>query len=147
MSRPTLYLCGPIQHAADDGKGWREDIRSEHSDSFSFQDPWDKYPDDATNDEILADDCPPYWSDAEIMAGDREQIDKSDGLLIRYEGEPTWGSPREMEYVSDWGRGPDIPCVIVADDEDRSPWMHDALAIVETFHDAMWVFNHIFYDH
>lgn len=133
-----VYLCGPIQHAQDDGKGWREYIKAEAGDRFEFKNPWSKYPDGATNAEILDPDSDVYWKDSDIMAGDRDQIDQSDALLIHYAGEPTWGSPREHEYVSEWGRGPDIPVVIqLSDEQYYSPWMHDADAIVDTFAEAI----------
>lgn len=135
--QPTVYLCGPIQHAQDDGKGWRAYVRESYGHEFDFNDPWSKYDDEATNSQILDPGSEYYWSDVEIMEGDREQIDEADALLIHYAGESTWGSPREHEYVSEWGRGPDIPVVIqLSDEEFYSPWMHDAYAVVKTFEEA-----------
>lgn len=136
--KPRVYMCGPIQHAQDDGKGWRQIIKQKYGDEFEFADPWSKYPEGSTNAEILDPESEHHWTDEDIMDGDREQIAKSDALLIHYAGEATWGSPREHEYVSRWGRGPDIPVVIqLSDKKYYSPWMHDAYAVVETFEEAM----------
>lgn len=126
---PAIYLGGPIQHSDDDGKTWRERVVDRYGSAFEFHDPWEKYPDGVSNGEILDPDSEYHWEDAEIMAGDRHQIRKSDGILIKYDGEKTWGTPREMEYVSRWGRGPDIPVAIATTIERPSPWMHDAIAI------------------
>lgn len=135
--KPTVYLAGPIQHTQDDGKSWRKYIKDKYEHLFEFQDPWDKYPDGVSNDEILDPESEHHWTDEEIMASDREQIDQSDGLIIHYEQKPIWGTPREMEYVSEWGRGPDIPVVIQTKEDETSPWMHDAVAIVERFDAAV----------
>lgn len=135
--KPTVYLSGPIQHAQDYGKGWRQRVKAKYSDDFEFSDPWSKYPEGSKNDEILDGVYSDEWPDSRIMAEDRKQIDQCDALIIHWPGgTESFGTPREAEYVSEWGRGPDIPFVVQTTVERPSPWMDDALAIVETFDEA-----------
>jgi len=42
MSKPTIYLAGPVQHADDHGVGWRETV-AETASSFETLNPLDKY--------------------------------------------------------------------------------------------------------
>lgn len=136
--KPKVYLCGAIENAPFEGKSWRNQLKDSYGDEIEFLDPWDNDPDGVSNREVRDPESPYYRSDEEIMKSGREQIDESDALLIYDDGSHTWGSPREHEYVSEWGRGPDIPVVIVLTDPSlHSAWMCDAEAIVRNFDEAI----------
>jgi hypothetical protein len=117
-----VYLAGPIDNADDDGRGWRRAIEPWGTD-IEWVNPLDEHDQTAGGDEPLPD------KDLRLL--DRENIDECDGMVVRYELTPSWGTPREMEYVSEYGTGPDIPVVVWTDvpSEDRSPWVTDADAI------------------
>lgn len=51
--KPTIYLAGPIQHVADSGHGWRDDLIAEYSDRFDFLNPLDKYDADEIENEAV----------------------------------------------------------------------------------------------
>jgi len=87
--RPTVYLAGPVKERADSGATWRQDVADEWGDDFNFADPLAKYDPD--------DDPPP--SAAEIVGADLGMIDDADAVLVRYAGEPTWGTPMEVRYA------------------------------------------------
>jgi len=74
MSKPTVYMAGPIQHAADRGKGWRNRVKQ--GDECEWVDPFDKY--DSTTEEGAE------WSDEDIVENDLEMIDNSDALLVHW---------------------------------------------------------------
>lgn len=109
MSKPTLYLAGPVKEREDSGAGWREEIKVLYDDQFEFIDPLDKYDPD--------DDQQPSASD--IVHADLNFIDDADGVLVRYDGEPTWGTPMEVFAASKRG----TPVVIAWTAETQlSPW-------------------------
>lgn len=87
--RPTVYLAGPVKERDDSGATWRQDVADEWGDDFNFADPLAKYDPD--------DDPPP--SAEEIVHADLAMIDDADALLVRYGGEPTWGTPMEVRYA------------------------------------------------
>lgn len=117
VTDPRVYLAGPIHYPDDDGRGWRETIKPWGA-VVEWVDPLDEH--DRATDERMPD--------KDIRELDRTLIDSCDGMLLRYELTPSWGTPREMEYVSEYGTGPDIPVVVWTDvpSEDRSPWVTDA---------------------
>ena len=40
------------------------------------------------------------WPDEKLIETNRKMILRSDAILLHYEKVPTWGSPREQEFVS-----------------------------------------------
>jgi hypothetical protein len=72
---PRVYLAGPIQHANDNGKGWRARVKQNY-DECEWIDPLDKY--DATEHEYQE------WTDEQIVEDDLTMIDNADALLVHW---------------------------------------------------------------
>ena len=87
--RPTVYLAGPVKERADSGATWRQDVADVWGDDYDIADPLAKYD--------PADDHHP--SAEEIVRSDLTMIDDADAVLVRYAGEPTWGTPMEVRYA------------------------------------------------
>jgi len=105
----AVYLCGPVRSRDDNGQSWREETKDDLFD-FEYLDPLSKY-----SPESLE-----QWTPDEIVANDLQMIREADALLVRYEGEPTWGTPMEVFYASQMM---DIPVSLVwCHDETVSPW-------------------------
>jgi hypothetical protein len=91
----SVYLAGPIQHAADHGKGWRERLKCgdiKHSADVKFIDPLDKY----NTHEMEAEE----WSQENIVREDIELIAESDAVLVHWLEVPTCGTPMEVFFAS-----------------------------------------------
>jgi nucleoside 2-deoxyribosyltransferase len=101
----VVYLAGPIQHAKDHGKGWRERLKtgeiSHQANSIRFKDPLDKY---NTHEEE-----PKEWNNSEIVFDDLDMIANSDAVLVHWEEVPSCGTPMEVFFAS---RYPDIGSVM-----------------------------------
>lgn len=97
-----IYMAGPIQHARDNGKGWRAYVKDAHPE-IEWVDPMDKY--DSTDNDGFDDwqDESAEWTDERIVAGDKEMIRECDAVLIHYEKVSSWGTPREQEYTTHLG--------------------------------------------
>lgn len=90
-----IYLAGPIQHAENNGRGWRKNLELWYDD-VEFLNPLDKY--DAAEDY---DDMRAEWDDEDVVEADLELIRESDGVLVHYEeGVPSYGTPCEAFYAS-----------------------------------------------
>jgi nucleoside 2-deoxyribosyltransferase len=122
--QPTVYMAGPIQHAADKGKGWRARVR-ENFDGIEWLDPMDKYDPTKAEKQLRRE-----WTDEQIVEEDKRLIDDCDALLIHYEKVPSWGTPREQEYAVER----DIPVFVQTTEDDPSPWLTvDAEVVASTF--------------
>lgn len=89
-----VYLAGPIQHASDHGKGWRERLKkgdiSHEADDFEFIDPMDKY-----NTHELEET---EWTSETIIKDDLELIADCDAILVHWLEVPTCGTPMEVFF-------------------------------------------------
>jgi nucleoside 2-deoxyribosyltransferase len=129
--QPSVYLAGPIQHAADRGKGWRARIKQR--DECDWRDPFDKY--DATTDEGAE------WSDEQIVQNDLHMIDACRALLVHWEEVPTCGTPMEIRYA--YERDIFIVVQTKIPTTRLSPWLtYHASTIVETFDEAIDTLEH-----
>jgi len=85
----SIYLAGPVKERDDSGAPWRDAIKAEHGDDYDIIDPLDKYdPDDVQQP-----------SAQQIVEADLEMINDADAVLVRYAGEPTWGTPMEVFHA------------------------------------------------
>jgi len=87
------YLAGPIQHAADHGKGWRERLKDgdiNHQSSVEFVDPMDKY---NTHEMEYKE-----WTSEQIVQDDLELIADCDSILVHWLEVPTCGTPMEVFF-------------------------------------------------
>lgn len=89
LDHPTIYLAGPVKERNDSGATWRQQVAETWGDEWDIIDPLAKYD---PNDEQQP-------GAAEIVAADIEMIDEADAVLVRYNGEPTWGTPMEVRYA------------------------------------------------
>lgn len=135
MSETSIYLAGPVKEREDSGAAWRERIKSTHDGWFDFIDPLDKYD--------PSDDQDP--SAADIVNADIGMIDSADALLVRYDGEPTWGSPMEVFYAVERKM---IPVAIAwTADTEVSPWaQYFADAVRGSVDDALHALNSLVHD-
>lgn len=125
--QPPVYLAGPIQHAQDRGKGWRNIVKG-YYDECEWVDPFDKY--DTTTEEGEE------WDVEDIVEDDLAMIDDCQGVLVHWEEVPTCGTPMEMRYAYEQ----DIFIVVqtTVRHDELSPWLtYHASEIVATFDDAV----------
>lgn len=116
-----VYLCGPINGCTDaECKDWRELAKRLLPDTL---DPMRR---DYRGRE---DECI-----AEIVEGDKADIDQCSALLVNYD-KPSVGTSMEILYA--WERK--IQVVVVASKEARiSPWLrYHATKIVHSFMEAL----------
>lgn len=87
-----VYLAGPIQHAADYGKGWRARLKSgeiAETDGIEFVDPMDKY---NTKEQEYTE-----WTDTDIIREDLALIAECDAILVHW---PAYRSERPYNISS-----------------------------------------------
>ena len=123
--RAVIYLAGPIRQAADP-VSWRVSIQQSTTE-FAFHNPMDR---DVDPRDDPAD---------EIVEGDLQLIDDSDGLLVGYHDEiPSVGTAMEIHIASER----DIPVVVwQRDDNDSvvSPWLAYYADVIRQQRDAaLW---------
>lgn len=112
MSERRIYLAGPVQHADDGGRGWRDRIKGEMP-RGEWLDPLDKYDVPAGDVDV---------SPTEIVESDKAMIDEADAVLARYAHVPSVGTA--MEILHAYER--DIPVFVWDDGDDSasmSPWI------------------------
>lgn len=126
MSDPTVYLAGPIQHAADGGKGWRDRVQEVYDDGIEWLDPLAKY--DATVDAVIVHngDPPedvPEGSDLvsvqELVEADKDLIWEADAVLVGWDDVPSAGTPMEVLFAYQHRK----PVAIWYEGDNISPWM------------------------
>jgi hypothetical protein len=91
----TVYLAGPIQHAADHGVGWRERLKDEdinHEGNIEWIDPMDKY---NTHEMEYRE-----WTSEDIVREDLEIISDCDAVLVHWIEVPTCGTPMEVFFAN-----------------------------------------------
>jgi len=140
MSKPSIYLAGPVAHVDDHGVGWRETV-AETASSFETLNPLDKYNVGLDDLEIVHE--PPAGDGEvtphEIVGNDKRLLDQSDAVLVGYEAAQSIGTPMEVMHV--FGTG--TPVVLwIRDDTDPealSPWWHCHVSAIETnLTNALW---------
>lgn len=123
-----VYLAGPIHHAKDYGKGWREWLKENRND-FKWADPLGQY-----NTMQQAEE---EWTNTDVIENDLKMIDNADAVLVHWDAIPTAGTPMEVFYTA---RNTDNPIVVQTKlhDSDVSPWIeYHVDTIVETFDEAI----------
>lgn len=124
MSRPTVYLAGPVAAYDDGGAGWREDVIKLFSDEYQFRNPLDKY--NVPLDEL---EIVPQRANRKgtvgvktLVEGDKQLLQESDAVLVGYTDVQSIGTPMEVM----WARERDYPVALWIRDEtgfaDLSPW-------------------------
>lgn len=125
-----VYMAGPIQHAHDDGKGWRQRVK-ERYDYIEWLDPFDKYDSTEPEDQIREMD---EVTEEYIVEEDLKLIHDSDAVLVHWENVPSVGTPMEIRYAY----VNDIPVVLQTTVDDPSPWLtYHADSVHETFDEAV----------
>jgi len=116
-----VYLCGAINGCTDEQcKDWRESAKK-------------RLPD--TIDPLRRDyrGCEDQYS-REIVSGDKEDIRKSDALLVNHPG-PSSGTDMEMFFAFNLGL---LVVTVVPEGTRISPWVREhSSRIVHTFEEAL----------
>ena len=126
MSKPTVYLAGPVQHADGGGAGWREQIQQCYADEYDFRDPLSKYNAPADGLTIVEGrshpEIPNTVGTREIVEGDKGLLKESDGVLVGYSDVQSVGTPMEVMWAFERA----YPIAVWIRDEtpiaDLSPW-------------------------
>lgn len=106
----TIYLCGPINGRSDsDCRDWREQAKAL----------WDGEVLDPMRRDYRGRELEP-GIDAQIVAGDIEDIQNSDAILV-YTDKPSDGTAMEVFYAKH-NRGKPV-VLINARDKPLSPWL------------------------
>jgi nucleoside 2-deoxyribosyltransferase len=118
-----LYLCGPINGRSDDDcRTWREQVKALWPDCL-----------DPMRRDYRGRELEPGIA-AEIVAGDIEDIDACDALLVLFDA-PSVGTSMEVFYAHQSGKR-----VILIDKSNRhlSPWLtHHSSVIVQSIEQAL----------
>lgn len=102
VSKPVVYLAGPVQHADDGGSGWRDYVLEEFGGQFNFRNPLSKY--DVPTDDL---DVVPGESDPsdpttvgtrEIVTEDKRLLAEADAILVGWEDVQSIGTPMEVYH-------------------------------------------------
>lgn len=106
----TIYLCGPINgRTTEDATSWRETVKAR----------WDGKCLDPMRRDYRGRELEPGIA-AEIVAGDIEDIQASDAVLVFFD-KPSVGTAMEVFYAKHvLGK---LVVVIDASDKPLSPWM------------------------
>lgn len=119
---PRVYMAGPIQHAGDHGKGWRERVKQRYDD-IEWVDPIDKY--DSTDEAA-------EWESEKIVEEDIKLINSCDALLVHWEEVATCGTPMEIRHAFE--RSMPIVVQTTVPQDDLSPWLtYHVTAIHQSF--------------
>lgn len=89
----SIYLAGPIQHAADHGKGWRQRLKDGDigpDADVEFIDPLDSY---NTHEMEYKE-----WNSEDVIQEDLEIIADCDAVLVHWLEVPTCGTPMEVFF-------------------------------------------------
>lgn len=106
----TIYLCGPINgRTTEDATSWRETVK----------DRWDGQCLDPMRRDYRGRELEPGIA-AEIVAGDIEDIQNSDAVLVFFD-KPSVGTAMEVFYAKHVLKK--LVVVIDASDKPLSPWM------------------------
>jgi nucleoside 2-deoxyribosyltransferase len=124
--QPTVYLAGPVMSYADGGASWRESVKRAFGDEYDLRDPLAKYNVSAQELEVVDGRSDPAVEETvgvdEIVEGDMQLLDESEGVLVGYTQVRSTGTPMEVMYARERG----MPVAVwVRDDtdfEDLSPW-------------------------
>lgn len=109
MSR-TIYLCGPINgRTTDDATDWRETVKKR----------WDGRCLDPMRRDYRGRELDPGIA-ADIVAGDIEDIQQSDAMLVYFD-KPSVGTSMEVFYAKHVLGKPVV--VIDASEKPLSPWL------------------------
>ncbi len=110
--QPRIYLAGPIRDRSDDGRTWRDEVGEKSW--AEWVNPLDKYDPREGGRDVET------YTDQEIVDTDLAAIDRCDAILVRYDGERTWGTPMEVLYASQQY----IPVAVAWLDDSRvNPWV------------------------
>lgn len=90
-----VYLSGAIHDTDDQGQGWRDALKAVVGGSIqnrdvSFLSPLDKGPDIDDSEETSC------HQRTKVVQSDMTLLDRSDGVLVRYDGEKTFGTMMEI---------------------------------------------------
>lgn len=115
-----VFLCGPVCKPEDDGQEWRNSIKVNHEEPFTWIDPTEEIPRSVAK-----------MIDAETLVKyDKTVINFCDALLVAFTDEEGFGTWREVEYAVETR---DIPVVfwdqldqMGTDPNDVSPWVKEA---------------------
>jgi nucleoside 2-deoxyribosyltransferase len=122
MSKPSIYLAGPVQHAVESGRDWREELKRLYGDRWDFLDPLDKY-DVAAEDLTIVGEGPAGEGEitrATLVETDKAFVDEADAVFVGWSVVPSVGTPMEMLYAYERG----TPVGVWYDGDDvLSPWM------------------------
>jgi nucleoside 2-deoxyribosyltransferase len=118
-----LYLCGPINGRSDDDcRSWREQVKTLWPDCL-----------DPMRRDYRGRELEPGIA-AEIVAGDLEDINASDALIVYFD-KPSVGTSMEVFYAHQQGK----PVVVIdKSGAPLSPWLvHHATRVVGTVEEAL----------
>lgn len=123
MSKPVIYLAGPIAGCTDnEANRWREYVIANLSHAYNFKNPMVR--------DYRGDDTTPA---AEIVEGDIADIKASD-VLLAYCWTRSYGTIMEIPYGRQFGKR----VVVVCPDRFYSPWLkYHATEIYSTLSDAV----------
>lgn len=127
MSKPLVYLAGPVRNDVDGGAVWRDDVIDAYSDGVEFVNPLDKYNVPVEGLSVVDGDSKESNPDTvginEIVEGDKEMLEMCNAVLVGYSNVQSIGTPMEVM----WAYERDYPIGIWIRDpqthpEDLSPW-------------------------
>lgn len=108
---PTIYLSGAISNVPDDGRYWRNMVKSMYP-GYRYEDPLD-YHDPQDDTEIVYQDGSEIRKDPDVVIAqevvntDKKLIDQSDVVLVNWEKSVhSTGTDMEIIYAHDVAQTP-----------------------------------------
>lgn len=122
MSKPRIYMGGPIRHSDDNGSAWRSEVEAAYGHAYTFLNPLDwASPDEHGN------------APTGVVQEDLARLETADAVLVRWRTDiPSRGTSMEIAYASQW----DIPVVLWCADAPTRPtgWLETNV--------SQWVLSH-----
>lgn len=141
MSKPTIYLAGPVAAYQNGGAAWRSNVEERFGDEFDFRNPLDKYNVPVEDIEIVdgaGTSSEDVVSVTELVEADKQLLRESDGVLVGYSDVQSVGTPMETM----WAYERDVPVAVWLRDatgyDQLSPWYrYHAGVVVDDLGSAM----------
>ena len=144
MSKPIIYLAGPVRNLEDGGAGWRVAIEERYGEQYDFRNPLDKYNVPAEDLTVVSGRSDPEDESTvgttEIVEGDKELLRESDAVLVGHHDVQQIGTPMEVMWAYDRGYPIALVSYDVIDMADLSPWYREHVGYESFFEKDALIF-------
>lgn len=111
MSKPRIYLGGPIRHSDDNGREWRTEVERDYGHAYELLNPlsWGQPNEDGS-------------APSGVVQEDLKRLETADVVLVRWRTDiPSRGTSMEIAYANQPRF--DIPVVLWCPEADSIEWI------------------------